>query len=107
MHPVTRQHLCPFQKSPSTGPQGRRQQRGGLYGWHFWVSTPENDKTDKNRRSVLSPLEPAAQRVFLLVARQHEMGAVKPKSKRACCQFGIACPKLAAFGWDHITEPSD
>jgi hypothetical protein len=54
MLPVTRQHICPFKKSLLPGPQGRRQQRGGLYGWPFWLSTPEDDKTDKKRNAAFA-----------------------------------------------------
>jgi hypothetical protein len=56
-------HL-PFQKSLAAGPQGRLHQRGGLYGWPIWLSTPENDKTDKKRAVSFVTEKPQPFRAF-------------------------------------------
>ena len=56
---------------------------GGLYGRPFWVSTPENDKTDKNRTASLPPEKPPALSSLSARTRQCTRDGTQPIIARA------------------------
>jgi hypothetical protein len=85
-------HL-PSQKSLAAGPQGRLHQRGGLYGWPIWLSTPENDKTDKKRAVAFVTEKPQPFRAFAPARPIAQCGKRGKTLQGRCRFFADACPE--------------